>query len=105
MNRFLSVHQLCSDFHQEPAKVILAFAVADTPEEISMFITFNQLSISSSNQLSLQFWVLREFASKHFSHHLNLHAVRGRQAEVPVDWDEQRRLLGFARDPRWEVRK
>jgi hypothetical protein len=30
--------------------------------------------------------------------HLNLHAVRGRQAEVPVDWDEQRRLLGFARD-------
>ncbi|MFN4343379.1 MAG: hypothetical protein ACK4FE_15300 [Azonexus sp.] len=27
--------------------------------------------------------------------HLNLHAVRGRQAEVPVDWDEQRRLLGF----------
>jgi hypothetical protein len=27
--------------------------------------------------------------------HLNLHAVRGRQADVPVDWDEQRRLLGF----------
>lgn len=27
--------------------------------------------------------------------HLNLHAVRGRQAEVPVDWDEQRRLFGF----------
>lgn len=27
---------------------------------------------------------------------LNLHAVRGRQAEVPVDWDEQRRLFGFA---------
>lgn len=26
---------------------------------------------------------------------LNLHAVRGRQAEVPVDWDEQRRLFGF----------
>lgn len=27
--------------------------------------------------------------------HLNLHAVRGRQAEVPVDWEEQRRLFGF----------
>lgn len=27
--------------------------------------------------------------------HLNLHAVRGRQAEVPVDWDAQRRLFGF----------
>jgi hypothetical protein len=27
--------------------------------------------------------------------HLNLHAIRGRQAEMPVDWDEQRRLLGF----------
>lgn len=28
--------------------------------------------------------------------HLNLHAVRGRQAEVPVDWDAQRTLFGFA---------
>lgn len=28
--------------------------------------------------------------------HLNLHALRGRQAEVPLDWDEQRRLFGFA---------
>lgn len=27
--------------------------------------------------------------------HLNLHAVRGRQKEVPLDWDEQRRLFGF----------
>ncbi len=27
--------------------------------------------------------------------HLNLHAVRGRQGEVPLDWAEQRRLLGF----------
>lgn len=27
--------------------------------------------------------------------HLNLYAIRGRQADVPVDWDEQRRLLGF----------
>lgn|SRR5487761_2104625 len=25
---------------------------------------------------------------------LNLHAVRGRQAEVPLDWEEQRELLG-----------
>ena len=29
--------------------------------------------------------------------HLNLHAVRGRQAEVPVDWHEQRVLFGFER--------
>lgn len=28
---------------------------------------------------------------------LNLHAVRGRQAEVPVDWEEQRELFGFTR--------
>jgi hypothetical protein len=27
--------------------------------------------------------------------HINLHAVRGRQAEVPVNWDEQRVLFGF----------
>jgi hypothetical protein len=27
--------------------------------------------------------------------HLNLHALRGRQAVVPVDWDEQRRMFGF----------
>ena len=27
--------------------------------------------------------------------HLNLHAMRGRQGEVPVDWDEQR-VFGFA---------
>jgi hypothetical protein len=27
--------------------------------------------------------------------HLNLNAVRGRQAEVPVNWDEQRVLFGF----------
>ncbi len=27
--------------------------------------------------------------------HLNLHAVRGRQVEVPVDWDAQRRLFEF----------
>lgn len=28
--------------------------------------------------------------------HLNLHALRGRQAEVPLDWDEQRKLFEFA---------
>lgn len=27
--------------------------------------------------------------------HLNLHALRGRQAEVPLDWQEQRQLFGF----------
>lgn len=27
--------------------------------------------------------------------HLNLHALRGRQSEVPIDWDEQRRLFEF----------
>ena len=26
--------------------------------------------------------------------HLNLHAMRGRQGEVPLDWDDQRALLG-----------
>ncbi len=28
--------------------------------------------------------------------HLNLHAMRGRQAEVPLDWQAQRVLFGFA---------
>jgi hypothetical protein len=28
--------------------------------------------------------------------HLNLHAMRGRQGEVPLDWDEQREMFGFA---------
>ena len=27
--------------------------------------------------------------------HLNLHAMRGRQGEVSLDWDEQRGMLGF----------
>ena len=27
--------------------------------------------------------------------HLNLHAMRGRQVEVPLDWDAQRRLFEF----------
>lgn len=29
--------------------------------------------------------------------HLNLHAMRGRQGDVPLDWDEQRELFGFAK--------
>ena len=28
--------------------------------------------------------------------HLNLHAMRGRQEEVPLDWNAQRHLLGFS---------
>ncbi len=28
--------------------------------------------------------------------HLNLHAMRGRQGEVPLNWDEQRVRFGFA---------
>lgn len=28
--------------------------------------------------------------------HLNLHAMRGRQGEVPLDWEEQRGMFGFA---------
>ena len=27
--------------------------------------------------------------------HLNLHAMRGRQGEVPLDWDELRGMFGF----------
>ncbi len=27
--------------------------------------------------------------------HLNLHALRGRQMEVPINWNEQRQLFGF----------
>ena len=27
--------------------------------------------------------------------HLNLHAMRGRQGEVPLEWGEQRDLFGF----------
>ena len=28
--------------------------------------------------------------------HLNLHAMRGRQGDVPLDWEEQRGVFGFA---------
>ena len=30
--------------------------------------------------------------------HLNLHAIRGRQSEVPLNWDEQRGMFEFSRD-------
>lgn len=30
--------------------------------------------------------------------HLNLHAMRGRQVEVPLDWEEQRGMFGLAAD-------
>ena len=30
--------------------------------------------------------------------HLNLHAMRGRQGEVPLDWEEQRGMFEFSRD-------
>ena len=29
--------------------------------------------------------------------HLNLHALRGRQATVPLDWQEQRQTFGFVK--------
>ena len=28
--------------------------------------------------------------------HLNLHTMRGRQEDVPLDWDEQREMFGFS---------
>ena len=28
--------------------------------------------------------------------HLNLHAMRGRQGDVPLDWEEQRGVFGFS---------
>ena len=34
--------------------------------------------------------------------HLNLHALRGRQAAVPLDWEEQRRVFGFD-EIRWRA--
>jgi hypothetical protein len=34
--------------------------------------------------------------------HLNLHVVRGRQAEVPADWEEQRNLLEIIPPSMWK---
>ena len=49
----------------------------------------------------VQVWVNRDIVQAILDgrqpRHLNLHAVRGRQAEVPVDWQEQRVLFGFAK--------
>ena len=39
--------------------------------------------------------IIRTIVDGRQPRHLNLHAVRGRQAEVPLDWNEQRRLFGF----------
>ncbi len=40
--------------------------------------------------------IVKAIVDGHQPRQLNLHAVRGRQAEVPVDWHEQRGLFGFA---------
>ena len=39
--------------------------------------------------------IIRSILEGQQPRHLNLHAVRGRQTEVPLDWDAQRRLFGF----------
>lgn len=39
--------------------------------------------------------IIRAIVDGRQPRHLNLHVVRGRQAEVPVEWGEQRRLFGF----------
>ena len=40
--------------------------------------------------------IIRAILNGRQPRHLNLHAMRGRQGEVPLDWEEQRALLGFA---------
>lgn len=39
--------------------------------------------------------IIRAIVDGRQPRHLNLHVVRGRQAEVPVEWGEQWRLFGF----------
>ena len=39
--------------------------------------------------------IIRAILDGRQSRHLNLHAVRGRLAEVPVDWQQQREQFGF----------
>ncbi len=41
--------------------------------------------------------IVQAILDGHQPRHLNLHAVRGRQTEVPVIWDEQRVHFGFMR--------
>ncbi len=33
------------------------------------------------------------------SRHLNLHAMRGSQGNVPLEWEQQRGMFGFAAHP------
>ena len=40
--------------------------------------------------------IVRAILEGHQPRQLNLHTMRGRQAEVPLDWDEQRVLFEFA---------
>ncbi|MDE2260297.1 MAG: hypothetical protein KGK17_08250 [Betaproteobacteria bacterium] len=40
--------------------------------------------------------IVQAIVDGHQPRHLNLHAVRGQQTEVPVDWQEQRVLFRFA---------
>lgn len=37
--------------------------------------------------------IIREILDERQPRHLNLHAVRGREVEVPLDWDQQRVLF------------
>lgn len=39
--------------------------------------------------------IIRAILERRQPRHLNLHAMRGRQTEIPLDWDEQRRLFEF----------
>jgi hypothetical protein len=39
--------------------------------------------------------IVRSIVEGRQPRHLNLHALRGRQKDVPLDWVEQRRLFGF----------
>ena len=43
--------------------------------------------------------IVQAIVDRHQPRQLNLHAVRGRQAEVPVGWEEQRGLVGFKGSP------
>ena len=40
--------------------------------------------------------IIRAILAGRQPRHLNLHAMRGRQGEVPLDWGEQRGMFGFA---------
>lgn len=40
--------------------------------------------------------IIRAIVDGRQPRHLNLHAMRGRQGEVPLYWEDQRGLFGFA---------